>query len=114
MIDNPSGPREYVQVYTAYGNLAAEMVRLLLESLRIPARLLQESAGSVMGLTVGPLGEVSILVPAENEREAREILQAMEDGRLEEPYYYTEFTQSQRYAQNKQSKDDDFTKDQAL
>ena len=114
MSNNPSGSSEYVQVYTAAGTLAAEMVRLLLESLHIPARLLQESAGTVMGLTVGSLGEVSILVPAENESDAREILQAMEDGRLEEPYYYTEFTQSQRYAQNKQDEDEDFTKREVL
>jgi len=102
--------REYVQVYTAYGQLAAEMVRLLLESRSIPAWLLQESAGLALGLTVGPLGEVSILVPVELEPEAREVLRAMEEGRLEEPYYYTDYTQSQRYAQNKQDKGEDFTK----
>lgn len=102
--------REYVQVYTAYGQLAAEMVRLLLESMSIPSRLLQESAGLALGLTMGSLGEVSILVPIEDEREAREILRAMEEGRLEEPYYYTDYTQSQRYAKNKQGKNEDFTK----
>jgi hypothetical protein len=110
MNSNPSGSSEYVQVYTAYGQLAGEMVRLLLESMKIPSRLLQESAGASLGLTVGPLGEVNILVPLKFVDEARDILRAMEEGRLEEPYYYTDYTHSGRYNQNKQTKDEDFTK----
>lgn len=114
MINGQPESSDYVRVYTAYGTLAAEMVRMLLESAVIPARLLQESAGSAMGLTVGSLGEVSILVPVEHAHEARELLQAMEEGRLEEPFYYTDYTQSDRYADNKQPADEDFTKQQDL
>lgn len=107
---NSSDQHAYVPVYTAYGQLAGEMVRLLLESMEIPAKMLQESAGTVLGLTVGPLGEATILVPVQYEAAAREILQAMEDGKLEEPYYYTGYTQSPNHTQNKQDPGDDYTK----
>lgn len=79
---SPSGSGEYVQVYIAYGQLAGEMIRLLLDSNGIPAVLSQESAGLAMGLTVGSLGEVKILVPAERADEARKILQEMDEGKL--------------------------------
>jgi hypothetical protein len=75
---------EWRAVYTAEGKLAAEMVRLMLESFNIPATLSQESVGSVYGLTVGPLGETQILVPADKEQEAREILKDMEAGLLDQ------------------------------
>lgn len=110
MDSNQPDSREYVPIYTAYGKLAGEMVRLLLESMEIPAKMMQESAGVALGLTIGMLGQVKILVPLEHEREARELIQAMEDGKLEEPYYYTDYTQSQRYTHNKQNQSDNFTK----
>jgi hypothetical protein len=109
MSNHPDSP-EYVTVYTAYGQLAGEMVRILLESMEIPAKMQQESAGAVLGLTVGPLGEAKILVPLEYEAAAREVIQAMEDGKLEEPYYYTDYTNSQHHLQNKQNINDTFTK----
>jgi hypothetical protein len=65
-------PLEFVPVYTAQGQLAGEMIRLLLESMDIPARISQESAGITFGLTVGSLGEVKILVPAKHVPEAIE------------------------------------------
>jgi len=73
---------KWVTVYKAQGKLSAEMVRLLLESFRIPAVLSQESVGNTYGLTVGDLGEVEILVEASQMNAALEILQAMEDGKL--------------------------------
>lgn len=73
---------KWVTVYKAQGKLSAEMVRLLLESFRIPAVLSQESVGTTYGLTVGDLGEVEILVEASQSNAAIEILQAMEDGKL--------------------------------
>lgn len=75
----------WVVVYIAEGKLAAEMVRMTLESFSINAVIEQESVGSVYGFTVGPLGETQILVPADQEAAAREILTAMENGKLEEP-----------------------------
>lgn len=74
---------EFVTVYSAEGRLAAESIKLLLESFNIPSILIQESAGAAYGLTVGSLGAVEIQVPADRVEEAQEILQAMEDGELE-------------------------------
>jgi hypothetical protein len=73
---------KWITVYKAQGKLSAEMVRLLLESFRIPTVLSQESVGTTYGLTVGDLGEVEILVEASHMNAAIEILQAMEDGKL--------------------------------
>lgn len=73
---------KFVHVYTAYGQLSGEMIRLLLNSVNIPAVLSQESAGVVYGLTIGSLGEVKVLVPAERADEAKKILQDMEEGKL--------------------------------
>ena len=105
------GQQKYVPVYSAHGQLAAEIIRLLLESVEIPVRLSQESAGVVYGLTVGPLGEVTILVPEERQREASLVLQQMQDGKLEEPFYYTDYVHSERYRDNKQDRRDQFTKE---
>ncbi|MEM7033454.1 MAG: DUF2007 domain-containing protein [Chloroflexota bacterium] len=41
----------------------AAIIRGRLESMDIPAIVQQESIGSVMGLTVGPLGSAKVLVP---------------------------------------------------
>ena len=74
---------EYVEVYTANGQLEADMIRLMLEAKGLHVITRQESAGAVYGLTVGPMGEVSILVPKIEATEAAVLLQAMEDGKLE-------------------------------
>ena len=67
----------------ANGMLEAESVRILLESFGIPAFTNQESAGTVYGLTVGPLGEVEVIVPAEYITEAKKIVNEMRAGHLE-------------------------------
>lgn len=106
------GLSEYTHIYTAYGQLAGEMIRLLLEAQSIPVILLQESAGTVYGLTVGPLGEVRILVPTNRVRESLEILQAMEEGKLGSAL--NDYAQSNQYKENKQPRDERFTKDDDL
>jgi len=70
-------------VYIANGKLDAEMVKTFLESSGIPATLDQESIGGSFGLTIGKLGEVEVLVPSENETEAKKLLDAMERGDFE-------------------------------
>ena len=82
-------PSEYIQVYTANGQLEAEMIRLFLESKEIQAVAYGESLGSVYGLTVGPLGEVKIMVPAYQAENARQILKDMEDGKYERNPFQT-------------------------
>ncbi len=74
---------KYIPVYYAEGTLAGEMVRLMLESFGLNAIISQESIGQTYGLTVGPMGEVAILVPEDQEHDAREILASMESGELE-------------------------------
>jgi hypothetical protein len=69
-----------VVVYTANGTLQAETIRLFLESEGVPATVSQESAGVTFGLTVGRLGEARVLVAAEDEQKAIELLDAMEEG----------------------------------
>ncbi len=74
----------FVPVYSAEGKLAADMIRLLLESFGIPVKIEQESAGLAFGLTVGDLGEAIVLVPENQAADARQILIAMERGELEQ------------------------------
>jgi hypothetical protein len=78
-------PPKFVPVYTAEGNLAGEMIRLLLESFGIQSILLQESAGAAYGFTVGPMGEVTIMVAENQAEDARQLILAMERGDLEIP-----------------------------
>jgi hypothetical protein len=77
------GEAKYIPVYYADGMLAGEMVRLLLESFSIQAILTQESAGKSFGLTVGSMGEVAVMVPESQVDEAKEIIDSMESGELE-------------------------------
>ncbi|NIW46962.1 MAG: hypothetical protein GWN30_20085, partial [Gammaproteobacteria bacterium] len=50
----------------------------------IPSQLVQEGAGRAYGLTIGPLGEVEIYVPANRLEEAMQILDDYESGDLDE------------------------------
>jgi hypothetical protein len=75
-------PRNEV-VFVANGMLEAESVKILLESFGITAYTNQESAGTVYGLTVGPLGEVEVIVPPEQVDNARKIIAEMKAGNLE-------------------------------
>jgi hypothetical protein len=75
----------YRVVYSVSGQLAAEMVRIFLESNGIPAYVFQESAGIIHGLTVGELGKADIVVPADYEAEAVRQLADMEAGKLIQP-----------------------------
>ncbi len=77
-------PREEV-VFVANGMLEAESVKILLESFGIPAYTNQESAGTVYGLTVGPLGEVEVVVPMDKVKEAKQVIEDMKSGKLETP-----------------------------
>lgn len=70
-------------VFVANGKLEAETVKILLESFGIPAFINQESAGSTYGLTVGPLGEVDVMVPERFLKEAKKIIAEMKAGKLE-------------------------------
>ncbi len=68
---------ELVSVATAYGQIEAEIIKGLLAANDIEVWLSQESAGSALGLTVGAMGEVEIMVRAEQAEQAQSLL---EDG----------------------------------
>jgi hypothetical protein len=61
-------------VYTAFGQLEAQVIKTKLESAGIPALLDYESLGVVLGLTVDGLGEVRVMVPEALAQEAEELL----------------------------------------
>ena len=65
------------------GDLQAELIRGLLEAQGIQVQLSQEGAGRAIGLSVGPLGEVEILVANTQLDEARKIMEDYMAGRYE-------------------------------
>lgn len=69
---------DWVAIERVPGEFQAEILRGLLEAQGIRVFLSQEGAGRAIGLSVGPLGEVEILVPAESRQLA---LQVLEDYR---------------------------------
>ncbi len=73
-------PDNYQVVYTAHGQLDAEMIKAFLESNGIGVIAAGESVGTTYGITLGPLGDVDIMVTAEQADEARSLLDAMERG----------------------------------
>lgn len=74
---------QWVVAHTAAGFLHAQIIRGLLEAADIPVQTSQEGAGAVYALTVGPLGEVDVLVPDDRLDEAQAIIAAYERGELE-------------------------------
>ncbi|MBG0783804.1 MAG: DUF2007 domain-containing protein [Anaerolineaceae bacterium] len=81
---------EMVNVYTAAGDLDAEMVKGFLEAQGIKVMLVQESIGRTYGLTVGALGEVKVMVPGEQADTALSLIQEMENGDFEGTEYPTD------------------------
>lgn len=67
-------PPEPVVVYRAANQFEAEVVAGRLKAAGIPAWLRSESLGHTYGLTIGPLAEVDILVPAALAEQARALL----------------------------------------
>jgi hypothetical protein len=71
-----------IVVETTSGIIEAEILRGLLEAQGITVWLSQESAGRAIGLSVGPLGQVDLMVPADQVAEAKRILDDYHTGRL--------------------------------
>jgi len=65
------------------GELQADLLRNLLEAQGIEVFLNQEGAGRAYGLTVGPLGDVQIMVPEHQSQEAHQILDDFYAGKFE-------------------------------
>jgi hypothetical protein len=73
----------WVAVDTTAGDLSAEILRGLLEAQGIPVLLSQEGAARAMGLSVGPFGEVEILVPETLVEQALQVLEEYQAGDFE-------------------------------
>ena len=67
-------PESWVVVAANLLPAEAMIIKGRLESLDVPAIVQQESIGSVMGLTVGPLGSARVLAPQSLAEKALEIL----------------------------------------
>lgn len=65
------------------GELQAGLLRNLLEAQGIMVFLNQEGAGRAVGLTLGPLGEVQVMVPKHQSQEARQIVEDYYAGKFE-------------------------------
>ena len=76
---------KFTTVYTASGQLEAEIIKGRLESEGIPVLLRYESLGSVYGLTIDGLGQVQIQVPTNIAKDAAEILNTVVDGDIKYP-----------------------------
>ena len=66
---------KWVELTTTQGAAEAEILSGLLEAQGITTTLTQEAAGRVYGFSVGPLGEVSILVKSSELPQAQKILE---------------------------------------
>jgi hypothetical protein len=71
------------KVYTAAGQLEAEMIKAFLESQGIQVILNQESVGRTIGLSAGTLGQVDVLVPEEQLIPAKALLADLAAGKYE-------------------------------
>jgi hypothetical protein len=68
------------------GELQANILRNLFEAQGIKVFLNQEGAGRAYGLTVGPLGQVQVMVPEHQIQEASQIVDDYYAGKLEGDY----------------------------
>jgi Putative prokaryotic signal transducing protein len=80
MIHIPEGEAEVLRVQ---GHINAAPIVAALRANGIAARLVGEALGSVYGLTLDGLGEVAILVAAEDAERARDLLAAADRRQLE-------------------------------
>jgi hypothetical protein len=71
-----------IELLRVHGQVNAEPILAALRANGIPARTVGEALGSVYGLTLDGLGEVTIVVPLEHEERALELLAAAEGDRL--------------------------------
>lgn len=69
-----SAEDELVEVYAVQGHMRAAVAKSKLEAAGIPVMLAYDSASRVIGLTVDGIGQVRLLVRAEDASEARRLL----------------------------------------
>jgi hypothetical protein len=72
-------PEDRVVVYRARGELAAQVVKGLLETDGIPSLIQSDAAGSVHPFLADGMGEYKVTVVKELAEKAREIIEAQPD-----------------------------------
>ncbi len=77
-------PSNWVLIYSAAGQVEANLVTSLLEANGIQVVPLQEAAGEAYGLTVGVLGEVQLYVQIHQQAVAEELLREYEAAKKDE------------------------------
>lgn len=70
-------------ITTVSGEFQADLLRNLLEAQGIKVFLNQEGAGKAVGLTLGPMGEVQVLVPDNQSEAARQIVDDYYAGKFD-------------------------------
>lgn len=74
---------DLVTLESTSGMIEAEIVRGMLEAQGIQVWLSHESAGTALGLGIGPLAQVDLLVHRSQEEQARSILEDYHSGTLD-------------------------------
>ncbi|NPA93473.1 MAG: DUF2007 domain-containing protein [Chloroflexi bacterium] len=75
---------DWVPVLTTPNQAQAEILRGLLEAQGVSVWLLQEPAARAIGIQMGPLGEIQILVPKDQQAQAEEVIDAFFRGDFEQ------------------------------
>jgi len=73
-----SNSQKLIEVYRAWGELEAQVIKGLLESNGIPCLLRGEAARTIYGLTVNGIGEVKIMVWESMAEQARKLIEREE------------------------------------
>ncbi|HEV8664087.1 MAG TPA: hypothetical protein VGT06_13250 [Candidatus Methylomirabilis sp.] len=74
---------EFTPAYVTYEELHAERIRQVLQGGSVPCRLRSMRVAGYAGLSLGPLGEIQVLVPPPYVAKAKRLIaQAMADGVL--------------------------------
>jgi len=73
---------EWVLLMEVFDRLEAEILKEALEAQGIPTQLFQEGLSHYLYPVGGPMGRIEVCVPSQRLQDAREWLQAYNDGEL--------------------------------
>lgn len=76
-----------IDIYSAAGQLEADMLKGFLEAQGLQVYLSQESVGRTLGLSAGSLGIVSVMVPESQVNEAKTLLADIAAGEFDNSEY---------------------------
>lgn len=76
--------KQWILLTTFNEPLQAELLRGLLEAQGLRVLIAQEGAAKALGVNVGTLGEIEVLVAADDHERAQQIMEDYFSGELEE------------------------------